>query len=120
MGSWLVARSVSHDPQSPITNNPHPIRLHYPRLDGRGNRVEVAYKTGERVTVFREPSKELMATLKSQLPQARAASAGKVTCVCSRNVELLAAYRCLHCGVWFCRQCGVEHFGPDTTTEEAE
>jgi len=63
--------------------------------------------------MFEELTPELMQALRMQRPQARAASSGTVTCICNKDVELMAAYRCLHCGIWFCRECGEEHFGPD-------
>ena len=35
-----------------------------------------------------------------------------VPCPCGRKIDLSAAYKCLFCGVWFCRTCAERHFGP--------
>lgn len=35
----------------------------------------------------------------------------KVRCGCLKLVRWMYAYRCLYCGVWFCKQCAEEHFG---------
>ncbi len=35
-----------------------------------------------------------------------------LTCVCGRRVALSAAYRCLYCGLWLCKDCAIAHFGP--------
>jgi len=32
-------------------------------------------------------------------------------CVCGRRVALSHAYKCLFCGIWFCRDCAMRHFG---------
>jgi hypothetical protein len=35
---------------------------------------------------------------------------GEVTCPCGRTVvETAFAYRCFHCGVWFCNSCMRKH-----------
>ncbi len=36
----------------------------------------------------------------------------KVTCpICKRGISITDhAYRCFHCGLWFCRQCAAVHF----------
>lgn len=37
---------------------------------------------------------------------------GYVTCECGTKIELWGmVFRCLYCGVWFCRRCAVKHFG---------
>ena len=40
-------------------------------------------------------------------------TADKVTvkCGCNKQVKLIYAYRCLYCGIWYCRSCAQEHFG---------
>jgi hypothetical protein len=30
---------------------------------------------------------------------------------CGHRVSVVRAYRCLYCGVWFCRTCAQLHFG---------
>lgn len=34
-----------------------------------------------------------------------------ITCPCERRLALVSSYKCLYCGVWFCRRCAEEHFG---------
>lgn len=67
--------------------------------------------------MFDRLTPQLHDRLRKQLPQAKAASSGRVECECGKQVKLMAAYRCMHCGVWFCRSCGLEHFGPDVGPE---
>ncbi|ADU61454.1 hypothetical protein Daes_0431 [Pseudodesulfovibrio aespoeensis Aspo-2] len=38
-----------------------------------------------------------------------------VTCPCGRTLAMFRAFRCFHCGIWFCSSCAKEHFGPDTS-----
>jgi|GEM_PF-3289080 hypothetical protein len=35
----------------------------------------------------------------------------KVRCGCNKMVRLIEAYRCLYCGVFYCKECAEEHFG---------
>jgi len=35
----------------------------------------------------------------------------ELTCPCGRKVSIKRMFRCFHCGIWFCRVCGREHFG---------
>lgn len=36
----------------------------------------------------------------------------KVRCGCLKMVRLYSeAYRCLYCGIWFCKECAQLHFG---------
>ena len=35
----------------------------------------------------------------------------KVRCPCLKLVKWSYAYRCLYCGVFFCKECAEEHFG---------
>lgn len=38
--------------------------------------------------------------------------ADKVTVKCGcQKVKLIYAYRCLYCGIWYCKECAEEHFG---------
>ena len=32
------------------------------------------------------------------------------TCICGKQVSCWYAYRCLECGIRFCRDCAKEHF----------
>lgn len=34
-----------------------------------------------------------------------------IKCGCHKQVKLIYAYRCLYCGIWYCRECAQEHFG---------
>lgn len=34
-----------------------------------------------------------------------------VTCECNTILPVEAAFRCLYCGIWFCRRCAERHFG---------
>ncbi|MCE5279408.1 MAG: hypothetical protein ABFD92_02165 [Planctomycetaceae bacterium] len=40
---------------------------------------------------------------------------GWVTCPCGRTLHLMMAYKCLYCGLWFCKECATRHFGPEQT-----
>lgn len=33
-----------------------------------------------------------------------------VTCTRGLKLEIIKAYKCLYCGIWFCRRCAKEHF----------
>jgi hypothetical protein len=35
----------------------------------------------------------------------------KIRCGCNKLVGWKFMYRCLYCGVWFCKDCAEEHFG---------
>ena len=35
----------------------------------------------------------------------------KIRCGCLRLDKMLYMYRCLYCGIWFCKSCAEEHFG---------
>jgi hypothetical protein len=42
-----------------------------------------------------------------------------VTCPCGRHIALVAAYRCLDCGLWFCRDCAHRHFSQSAESAES-
>jgi len=33
-----------------------------------------------------------------------------ITCRCGKKITLMHAYRCLYCGIWFCKDCAEDHF----------
>lgn len=33
-----------------------------------------------------------------------------VTCDCGRRSPYYLAFRCFHCGIWFCPECSAKHF----------
>lgn len=35
----------------------------------------------------------------------------KIRCGCNKLIGWQYMFRCLYCGVWFCKECGEEHFG---------
>ncbi|MDH5612233.1 MAG: hypothetical protein OEY66_07245 [Gammaproteobacteria bacterium] len=35
----------------------------------------------------------------------------KIRCGCLKLVNYLYMYRCLYCGVFYCKECAEEHFG---------
>lgn len=34
----------------------------------------------------------------------------RVTCPCGVTIAVAYAYKCLYCGLWFCRACAARHF----------
>lgn len=36
----------------------------------------------------------------------------KVKCPCGRRPRITHAHLCFHCGIYFCKQCSLRHFGP--------
>ena len=34
----------------------------------------------------------------------------KIGCLCGRIVPTQYMYRCLECGIFFCRKCAIKHF----------
>lgn len=40
-----------------------------------------------------------------------ASNHGSIHCCCGQIRALTMAYRCLYCGLWFCRSCSEVHFG---------
>ena len=35
----------------------------------------------------------------------------KVRCPCLKLIPMKYAYRCLYCGIFYCKECAEEHFG---------
>ena len=58
---------------------------------------------------------KLKTVLGEQLRFAKVASGIKIPCQCGKSPSLNQMYRCHHCGIWFCRTCGNEHFDKDET-----
>ena len=38
----------------------------------------------------------------------------KIRCGCLKLVPWQYMYRCLYCGIWYCKECAEEHFGAKT------
>lgn len=51
--------------------------------------------------------KFIKAQEKDEVPVARM----KIRCGCHKLVNYLYMYRCLYCGIWYCKECAEEHFG---------
>jgi len=34
-----------------------------------------------------------------------------IRCGCNKLVKFIYMYRCLYCGVWYCKECAEQHFG---------
>lgn len=34
-----------------------------------------------------------------------------IRCGCHKLVKYIYMYRCLYCGVWYCKECAEKHFG---------
>lgn len=43
-----------------------------------------------------------------------------VRCPCLKIVRLKYAYRCLYCGIFYCKDCAEEHFGKTVEQYRAE
>lgn len=37
----------------------------------------------------------------------------KIRCVCMKLVSFKNMYKCLYCGIWFCKECAELHFGDE-------
>jgi len=35
----------------------------------------------------------------------------KIRCGCNKLLKHIYMYRCLYCGIWYCKECAEEHFG---------
>ena len=35
----------------------------------------------------------------------------KIRCGCNKLVKFIYMYKCLYCGVWYCKECAEIHFG---------
>ena len=42
----------------------------------------------------------------------------KIRCGCNKMVSWQYMYRCLYCGIWYCKDCAEEHFGMRTTADK--
>lgn len=40
--------------------------------------------------------------------------AGTFCAKCRKQMRVTMAYKCRWCGVWYCHQCGADHFGPES------
>lgn len=56
-----------------------------------------------------------LSMIKEQAGWGMAADKTTVKCGCHKQVKLIYAYRCLYCGIWYCRDCAQEHFGAKVT-----
>jgi len=43
-----------------------------------------------------------------------------IRCVCLKMVRMKYSYRCLYCGVFYCRECAEQHFGKTVAEYQAE
>jgi len=41
----------------------------------------------------------------------------EVVCTCGVKKNILYMYKCLYCGIFFCKKCAQEHFEKETKTE---
>ena len=57
-----------------------------------------------------------LSMIKEQSGWGIAADKTTVKCGCHKKVKLIYAYRCLYCGIWYCRDCAQEHFGYKVTS----
>jgi len=96
--------------------------------DGREGRVIVTMPDGRRVAVnvdevpvgrdAHEAFRVLLAHQYRELRDCRTRGRRALDilawlhCPCGLRIGLEAAYRCLHCGLWFCKACAERHFGP--------
>lgn len=44
----------------------------------------------------------------------------QVRCVCLKLVKMKYAYRCLYCGIFYCRECAEQHFGKTVAEYRSE
>ena len=55
--------------------------------------------------------------LRSQLEQVRKCDkfpCVKVSCArCEKRVSVFMLFKCLYCGLWFCKSCAERHFGEE-------
>lgn len=64
-----------------------------------------------------EEKLEARAWMRKQLqPIVTAPLQYKMTCGCGKRVVFWMMYRCLYCGVFFCKACAEEHFGARVAT----
>ena len=58
---------------------------------------------------------DIISAMRKQRPQAVLAKSIIIDCICGKRVSITAMYKCHHCGIYFCRECGKNHFGEDKT-----
>lgn len=58
---------------------------------------------------------KIQSILRYQHHEAKLANGIKVTCQCEKSISITKMYKCHHCGIYFCRPCGADHFGVDET-----
>ncbi len=85
----------------------------------RRNPVELDRLRDENSDLERETQRQrgIIQGLEARLAELSSSSAktmskhGEAPCKgCKQVVVVVQAYRCFHCGLWFCRECGREHF----------
>ena len=58
---------------------------------------------------------ENLSVLRGQLEQAKRCEkfpCVKISCAkCAKRVSLFMLFKCLYCGLWFCKSCAERHFG---------
>lgn len=52
-----------------------------------------------------------LSMIKEQAEWGMTADKTRVRCCCYKLVNIFNSYRCLYCGVWYCKECAEEHFG---------
>ena len=68
-------------------------------------------KTREQINETRKWVAYQLKNIKEQEAMGTPSKFVKVRCACNKYVQWHAMFRCLYCGVWFCKSCAEEHFG---------
>ncbi len=55
--------------------------------------------------------REIMMEQIKHIAVARPEQQIKLTCICGKRVVVWMMYRCLFCGIFFCKECAEVHFG---------
>ena len=85
----------------------------------RRNSIEIDRLRDENYDLRRETQRQrgLIQGLEDRLAELSSSASktmfkyGETPCGgCGQTVAVLQAYRCFHCGLWFCRECSREHF----------
>lgn len=84
----------------------------------RRNPIELDRLRDEKSNLERETQRqrglirELEARIAEMSSTRTLAETGETPCGgCRKVVTPVDGYRCFHCGLWFCRDCGRDHFG---------